>query len=147
MKENSMEQATGPFLTAGSRKLTDSDITFSDEIMETDGGLNFYMDTFFNVDEVFGTHVETVENNDWINVYANYDIGQGQVCDTLDIVLNRGDGSCQELVYQLDDQEREILLKKMQDYCIHQEGLTMEDYGLRLQEEPEPLTSQTAQQM
>ena len=47
---------------------------------------------------------------------------------------------------QLDDQEREILLKKMQDYCIHQEGLTLEDYGLRLQEEPE-LTSQTAQQM
>lgn len=37
MKENSMEQATGPFLTAGSRKLKDSDITFSDEIMETDG--------------------------------------------------------------------------------------------------------------
>lgn len=71
----------------------------------------------------------------------------GQVCDTLDIVLNRGDGSCQELVYQLDDQEREILLKKMQDYCIHQEGLTLEDYGLRLQEEPEPLTSQTVQQM
>lgn len=115
--------------------------------METDGRLNFYMDTFFNVDEVFGTHVETVENNDWINVYANYDIGQGQVCDTLDIVLNRGDGSCQELVYRLDDQEREILLKKMQDYCIHQEGLTLEDYGLRLQEEPEPLTSQTVQQM
>lgn len=35
----------------------------------------------------------------------------------------------------------------MQDYCIHQEELTLEDYGLRLQEEPEPLTSQTVQQM
>lgn len=69
------------------------------------------------------------------------------MCDTLDIVLNRGDGSCEELAYQLDDHEKELLLSKMQDYCMKQEGMTLEDYSLQLQEESEPLTGPSNQQM
>lgn len=136
-----------PYMTAGSRRLSDGDISFWDEIMEANGKLNFYMNTSFPVDEVFGTHVETSENDDWINVYANYDIVQGQVCDTLDIVLNRGDGSCEELACRLDDREMTLLLEKMQGYCMKQEGLTLEDLCLLLREEAELLTGQNAQQM
>jgi hypothetical protein len=136
-----------PLITAGCHKLEEGDISFSDEIMETDGRLNFYINVPLNVDEIFGTHVETANNDDWINVYANYDTVHGQVCDTLDIVLNRGDGSCEELAYQLDDHEKKLLLSKMQDYCMKQEGMTLEDYSLQLQEESEPLTGPSNQQM
>lgn len=136
-----------PLLTEGNRRLTGDDIVFSDEIMETDKNLNFYINVPFNVDEIFGTHVETANNDDWINVYANYDTVYGQVCDTLDIVLNRGDGSCEDLAYRLDDHEKEFLLSKMRDYCMKQEGMTLEDYSLQLQEESEPLTGPATQQM
>ena len=127
-----MEQATGPFLTAGSRKLTDSDITFSDEIMETDGGLNFYMDTFFNVDEVFGTHVETVENNDWINVYANYDIGPGA---GMRYAGHRPESrSPARTGLPAGRSGKRNLLKNAG--LLHTSGRAeLEDYGLRLQEE------------
>jgi len=118
-------------MTAGRRRLAEDDIVFSDEMIGMNGRLNFYINVPFNVDEIFGTHVETANNDDWINVYANYDTVHGQVCDTLDIVLNRGDGSCEELAYQLDDHEKELLLNKMQDYCMKQEGMTLEDYSLQ----------------
>ena len=53
-------------------------ISFSEEIMELDDGkLNFYINTDFDVDSVFGTNVCTTENDDWLNVYANYDMATG----------------------------------------------------------------------
>ena len=130
MKENAIKQVSIS-MTAGRRRLAEDDIVFSDEMIGMNGRLNFYINVPFNVDEIFGTHVETANNDDWINVYANYDTVHGQVCDTLDIVLNRGDGSCEELAYQLDDHEKELLLNKMQDYCMKQEGMTLEDYSLQ----------------
>ena len=41
------------------------------------------------MDEVFGTHVVTDDNSDWLNVYANYSLADRQVCDTLDLILHR----------------------------------------------------------
>ena len=55
----------------------------AEEISEVDGLLNFYLETSFDVDAVFGTQVCTAENGDWLNVYANYDMNSGQVCDCL----------------------------------------------------------------
>ena len=57
----------------GSQRLFSEDVTLESEIEEIDGVLNFYLACWFDVDQVFGTHVETTENDDWINVYANYD--------------------------------------------------------------------------
>ena len=45
---------------------------FGDEIIEHDEKLNFYVQAEFDVDAVFGTHVLTDENDDWLNIYANY---------------------------------------------------------------------------
>ncbi len=50
--------------------------SFGDEIIEMDGKLNFYVRTEFDVDAVFGTFVCTDENDDWLNIYANYDIAE-----------------------------------------------------------------------
>ncbi len=116
----------------GHRRLTQDDISFSDEIVESDGKLNFYMDTIFNVDQVFGTHVETPDNDDWLNIYANYDMGQRQVCDTLDVVLHRNDGSDEELSYTLNAAEKEILLGKMDAYCLEREGIVLDAYCAQL---------------
>ena len=55
-----------------------------------DGLLNFYLETSFDVDAVFGTQVCTAENGDWLNVYANYDMASGQVCDKLEIARPPG---------------------------------------------------------
>jgi hypothetical protein len=117
----------------GSQRLLMGDVHFFDEIMEESGKLNFYMSTDFNVDQVFGTHVETSDNDDWINVYANYDIEKRQVYDTLDIIFDRADGTCEELTYRLDDCEKDILLEKMNAYCLEQAGLALEAYCDSLQ--------------
>ena len=56
------------------RKLTPEDITMEEEIIAESGKLNFCLRTDFDVDAVFGTHVCTFENEDYLNVYANYDM-------------------------------------------------------------------------
>ena len=79
----------------------------AEEISEVDGLLNFYLETSFDVDAVFGTQVCTAENGDWLNVYANYDMNSGQVCDELEIALHRGDGSETALSYHLNAAEKD----------------------------------------
>ena len=61
---------------------------FEDSIEAMDDRiLNFYVVPCFNVDEAFGTFVETDENDHALNIYANYDMQRQQVCDTLEITL------------------------------------------------------------
>lgn len=117
-------------------RLEGKDISFSDEIMEMDGRLNFYINTDFDVDAVFGTNVQTTGNDDWLNIYTNFDTESRQVCDTLTLVLNRGDGGCEELTYQLDDAEKGILLEKMNAYCQKCEMISLDVYcdGLQAEE-------------
>ena len=104
-------------------------ISFSEEIMELDDGkLNFYINTDFNVDSVFGTNVCTTENDDWLNVYANYDMATGEVCDTLDISLHRGDGGEEELSYPINSAEKEMLIQKMDEYSMEQTGMGLKEY-------------------
>lgn len=86
----------------GSRRLRPEEIIFSDEISELDGRLNFYMDCSFNPDEVFGTHVDSADNNNWLNIYAEYDLENSQVCDALKVILCREDGFDYEMAYQLN---------------------------------------------
>ena len=67
--------------------------SFGDEIIEMDGKLNFYVQTEFDVDAVFGTFVCTDKNDDWLNIYANYDIAEDRPCDTLELNLCKADGT------------------------------------------------------
>ena len=116
--------------------LSTEDISLAEEIVEMDGQrLNFYLEANFNVDAVFGTHVCTADNDDWLNVYANYDIANGQVCNELEISLHHDDGSEEELSYSLSPTEKELLLRKMDAYCQQQTGLSLKDYGAQLMAE------------
>lgn len=103
--------------------------SFSDEIIVDDNKLNFYVDCNFNVDEVFGTQVCTDKNDDYINVYADYDMDKQAVCDCLTILLWTGDGHCSEQSYALSDGEKEVFLRKMNAYCLVQNGLLLTDYA------------------
>ena len=107
-----------PITVRGTRVLEESDVYFGDEIIVQDNGdLNFYLNTFFDVDEVFGTNVCTGANDDWLNVYAEYDSAMAQVKEFLFITLCREDGSEEELRYHLSPNQREMLEKKMSAYC------------------------------
>ena len=131
-----LSQLDGREITSAGH-LSARNFLFSDEIIESDGKLNFYVQTEFDVDAAFGTFVLTDENDDWLNVYANYDIAQGKPCDTLELTLCKGDGSEESWSYQLNSAEQDVLLRKMEEFCQKQTGMSLRDYARQFREEPE----------
>ena len=115
--------------------LSTEDISLAEEIVEMDGRLKFCLDTAFDVDAVFGTHICTMDNGDRLNVCANYDIANGQVRNELEISLHHSDGSEEYLSYALNPTEKELLRRKMEAYCQQQTGLSLEDYSAQIMEE------------
>ena len=111
----------GQELTTPSR-LTARNFYFEDSIEAMDDRtLNFYVVPCFNVDEVFGTFVETDENDHALNIYANYDMQRQQVCDELEITLYGSGIDDQSLTYRLNAAEKEVLHEKMEAYCMQRE--------------------------
>lgn len=129
----------------GQRELRSGDVSFSGDIMQHDRLLEFYMDVVFDADAVFGTQVCTSENDDFLNIYANYDLERGCVCDTLEVYLVRGDGSEQDYKYRLSDEEQALLLPKMEEYCQRQFGCGLDE--LRSQYLSEQTGGQQSPQM
>ena len=127
----------------GTRQLSPQDISFAEEISEVGHLLNFTMKISFNVDAVFGTHVCTDKNDDWLNLYANYDMKTGDVCGELEIALHHGDGREAELSYPLNAEEKEILRQKMDAYCQEQTGQTLAEYSIHLMTEEMALPTQS----
>ena len=116
--------------------LSARNFSFSDEIMvEEDGKLNFYVDADFDVDAAFGTFVLTDKNDDWLNIYANYDIAEDRPCDTLELTLCKGDGSEESWSYPLNAAEQDVLLRKMEAFCQQQTGMSLCEYTQPLREE------------
>ena len=111
----------------GSRPLCAEDISFAEDIVQRDNLLEFYMEVSFNADEVFGTNVCTAENDDWLNIYANYDLERGCVCDTLEVFLQCGDGDELDFKYQLSPEEQALFLPKMNTYCQEHWGQSLEE--------------------
>ena len=110
-------------------------VSFAEEISEIDGRLNFYMETNFDVDAMFGTCVCTDQNDDCLNVYANYDMAADQVCDELEVDLHRADGREEAVPYTLNAAEKAVLLRKMDEYCQRQTGMALKDYSAQLMAE------------
>ncbi len=129
----------------GQRELCARDICFSDEVMQNDRLLEFYMDVSFDADAVFGTQVCTSENDGCLNIYANYDLERGCVCDTLEVCLVRGDGSEQDCKYRLSEEEQALLLPRMEEYCKQQFGCGLDE--LRSQYLSEQTGGQQSPQM
>ena len=116
-----LDRLDGRELTTPSR-LTARNFYFEDSIEAMDDRiLNFYVVPCFNVDEVFGTFVETDENDHALNIYANYDMQHQQVCDELEITLYGSGIEDQSLTYHLNAAEKEVLRGKMEAYCMQRE--------------------------
>lgn len=131
-----LDHLSGKEITSAGH-LSARNFSFGDEIIESDGKLNFYVQTEFDVDAVFGTFVCTDENDDWLNIHANYDIAEDRPCDTLELTLCKGDGSEESWSYRLNAAEQEVLLRKMEAFCQQQTGMSLRDYAQQLREEPE----------
>ena len=133
-----MEKLAGREI-ASAGHLSAENFSFADEITADDGRLNFYLENSFDVDRVFGTR--TAKRDDWLNVYANYDMASGQVCDMLEVDLHRADGREVSMEYRLNAVEKAALLRKMEDYCQQQTGQSLADYSAqRLTEDMAPPT-------
>lgn len=125
-KARFMEKLTGrEILSSG--HLSAEHFSFADEITADDGQLNFYLENSFDVDRVFGTR--TAKRDDWLNIYANYDMAAGQVCDVLEVDLHRADGREESIEYRLNAVEKAALLQKMDAYCQQQTGQSMAEYS------------------
>ena len=132
-----------PLVVHGTRPLAEQDVSFSDEVILEDGKLNFYLESSFDVDAVFGTHVCTEENDDWLNVYAEYDIDSAQVDRNLILTLCRGDGTETTMLYSLTAQQREMLDRKMSEYC----EMPVAEYAERLQQEAQTVEESHGMEM
>ena len=114
--------------------LSAQNFSFGEEIIESDGKLNFYLQADFDVDAAFGTFVCTDQNDDWLNIYANYDVEQDRLCDTLELNLCKGDGSEESWSYPLNAAEQEVLLRKMEAFCQQQTGMSLHEYARQLRD-------------
>lgn len=116
--------------------LSARDFSFGEEIIQAEyGKLNFYVKTEFDVDAVFGTNVLTDENDDWLNIYANYDVRNDELCDSLELTLCKADGSNENWSYPLNEAEKEALRCKMEEYCQRQTGMSLHGYAQYWHEE------------
>ena len=114
--------------------LSAQNFSFGEEIIELDGKLNFYLQADFDVDAAFGTFACTDQNDDWLNIYANYDVEQERLCDTLELNLCKGDGSEESWSYPLNAAEQEVLLRKMEAFCQQQTGMSLHEYARQLRD-------------
>ena len=131
-----LDHLSGKEITSAGH-LSARNFSFGDEIIESNSKLNFYVQTEFDVDAAFGTFVLTDENDDWLNVYANYDIAEDRPCDTLELTLCKGDGSEESWSYPLNAAEQDVLLRKMDAFCMEQTGMSLRVYAQQFREEPE----------
>ena len=53
------------------------------------------------------------------------------------VLLCKGDGSEESWSYQLNAAEQDVLLRKMEEYCQQQTGMSLHDYAQQFREEPE----------
>ena len=128
-----LDHLSGKEITSAGH-LSARNFSFGEEIIESDGKLNFYVQADFDMDAAFGTFVCTDQNDDWLNIYANYDVEQDRLCDTLELNLCKGDGSEEDWSYPLNAAEQEVLLRKMETFCQQQTGMSLHEYAQQLRD-------------
>lgn len=104
------------------------DISFEQEIIADDGKLNFCVPVYFDAYGIFGDAVSKLEPDDSCNVYANYNLDEGDICEYLQIVIKYGDGHDDTAFYQLTPEEQEMFLRKMDAYCMETTGKSLKEW-------------------
>lgn len=101
---------------SGSRRLRPEEIEFEDEMLIIGNRLNFYMSVYFDPIEIFGEKMRLEDGEGYINVYADYDMDNRCVCDSLEIVKIKYDDKEMIYYYLLSDEEKAAIQQKMDQY-------------------------------
>ena len=115
--------------TKGSRELAADDISFDCDIeyaSDESGAqvLEFYLETWFNPYEVFGTDVGTIKDGKWVNAYVACYAESGNICDDICIIIKSEDDD-KQLYYRLSKSEKELIYSAMDAYCLDREGKSL----------------------
>lgn len=124
------EQIPGTMQTEcwrGERQFEWGEISFAEEIVADDKTLNFYVPIFFDAAAVFGKQVERLGPDDSFDVYANYDMDDGDISEYLEILIKYHDGVEDVAMYHMTLEEKEMFLRKMDEYCTSTLGQSIED--------------------
>lgn len=111
----------------GERQFEWDEISFAEEIVVDDNALSFYVPIYFDAAAVFGKQVERLGSDDSFDVYANYDMGEGDISEYLKIMVKYHDGVEDVAMYHLTPEEQEMFLRKMDEYCMSTMGQSLED--------------------
>ena len=95
-----------------------NDFVWMDELFDNHGGWNVLLYANANVDEIFGTYVETEENGDYLNIYAELHPSLMEVAPNLDITLCKDDGTDEYMERPMSEKEQLIILKTVQEAFI-----------------------------
>lgn len=90
------------------------DFIWMEDLIDGAGGWNVVLTARCNVDEVFGTHVATSENGDYINVYANLTPFLTEATPALDVTLCKEDGTDEYFERPLNEDEQRAILYTLQ---------------------------------
>ncbi len=136
----SNEQIAGTMQTEcwrGERQFEWDEISFSEEIVVDDKTLNFYVPIFFDAAAVFGKQVERLGPDDSFDVYANYDMDEGDISEYLEILVKYHDGGEDVAMYHLTPEEQEMFLQKMDEYCMSFMGQSIQEISQKHQQNTE----------
>ena len=86
-----------------------------DHLFGGEGGWNVALAANCNVDELFGTHVATDENMDYLNIYANLRPWLVEVDDKLKITLCKDNGEDVPMERDLSEKEQLMILHIVQN--------------------------------
>lgn len=111
------------------------DISFEHEILADDNTLNFYVPLYFDTYGIFGEEVSKLGPDDSFNVYANYNLDEGEISDYLEITVIYRDGHEDIAYYQLSPEEQEMFLRKMDAYCQETAGISLADWEQQYMQE------------
>lgn len=95
----------------GTMRFTNEDYYLEDEILLEDNKANVYV-AMGNWSEIFGIQVE---DDDWINVYANYDLSSGSIDEELVLTWSKGEEEL-ERYYRMNEDERMYMKDSVEVY-------------------------------
>lgn len=100
----------------GNQNLRPEDICFDYDNITDDGLIEFGMQPNFDVDAVFGTHVNTQENDDTLSAYAYLNVQEEGILDYVKVIIWDDEGG-NEYRYHLNPEEKIAVLSAMKKYC------------------------------
>ena len=100
-----------------------------EDVDEDDYVLNFYIPVYFNIDKAFGVNVCTTDNDDFINVYLNYDLHTEKTWMYLCYCCAPAGGSDFELTVNMTEEQEEAVRTHFKKEFEREYGKTVQEWA------------------